>query len=59
MWRVGDGCSIDIWSHRWLPDQANSKLFHLEIIQLSHVKDLFYPSTRIWDSGLLERMFVP
>ena len=24
-----------------------------------HVKDMFYPGTRIWDSGLLERTFLP
>ena len=26
---------------------------------VTHVKDLFYPGTRIWDPGLLERTFLP
>ena len=60
MWRVGDGCSIDIWGHRWLSDQANSTIISpRNNSTVRHVKDLFYPGTRIWDLRLLERMFVP
>ena len=60
MWRVGDGCSIDIWGHRWLLDQANSTIISpRNNSTVRHVKDLFYPGTRIWDLRLLERMFVP
>nr|POE60452.1 hypothetical protein CFP56_55256 [Quercus suber] len=54
VWRVGDACFIDIW------DQANSTIISpRNNSTVSHVKDLFYPGIRIWDSGLLERMFVP
>ena len=60
MWRVGDGCSIDIWGHRWLSDQANSTIIsRRNNSTVRHVKGLFYPGTRIWDLRLLERMFVP
>ena len=60
MWRVGDGSSIAIWGQRWLPDQPNGRVISPKLAStVTCVKDLFYPGTRIWDSGLLERTFVP
>ncbi|XP_050241121.1 uncharacterized protein LOC126690018 [Quercus robur] len=60
MWRVGDGSSIAIWGQRWLPDQPNGRVISPKLASIvTCVKDLFYPGTRIWDPGLLERTFVP
>ena len=60
VWRVGDGSTIDVWGHRWLPALDHNKVISPRLDSLvMHVKDLFYPGTRIWDSGLLERTFLP
>ena len=57
---MGDGSKIDVWGHRWLPAQDHSKIISPRLnSSVIHVKDLFYPGTRIWDPGLLERTFFP
>ena len=60
IWRVGDGSSIAIWGQRWLPKHANGRVISPKLTSIvTYVKDFFYPGTRIWDLGLLERTFVP
>ena len=60
VWRVGDGSTIDVWGHRWLLAPNHNKVISPRLDSLvMHVKDLFYPGTRIWDPGLLERTFLP
>ena len=59
VWRVGDGGTIDVWGHRWLPTPDHNKVISPRLDSpVVHVKDLFYPGTRIWDLGLLERTFL-
>ena len=56
VWRVGDWSTIDVWGHRWLLAHDRSKVISPRLSSpVMHVKDLFYPSTRIWDSRLLDR----
>ena len=60
IWRIGDGCSIDVWNHRWLPDPANGKIVSpRNNSTVSCVKDLLYADTGICDPGQLERFFLP
>ena len=57
VWRVGDGSTIDVWGHRWLTALDHDKVISPRLDSpIVHVKDLFYPGTRIWDPGLLERI---
>lgn len=60
IWRVGNGELIDIWSHRWLPDLAHSKIISPRANTLvARVCDLFLPNTKIWDLGKLALCFLP
>ena len=59
IWRVGNGQSIDVWQHRWLPDLNHSKIISPKANSSVHrVCDLFLPDTRIWDSGRLASCFL-
>ena len=58
--RIGDGCSIDVWNLRWLPDPENSKIFSpRNNSTVSCVKDLLYADTRICYPAQLERFLLP
>ena len=60
IWRVANEFSIDVWNHRWLPKSGHSKIISpRQDAEVSRVHGLFYPHTRVWDLGLLERWFLP
>ena len=60
MWIVGDGRMIDIWSHKWLPDLGQSRVISPRNgARVEKVCELFYPSTKIRDSGLIQDRFYP
>ena len=60
VWRVGNGESIKIWEHNWLPDHSNSKVVSPRTnTNTLFVKDLFLEGRRVWDPGLVERIFLP
>lgn len=57
---MGNGELIDVWKHQWLPDPACSNIVSPRTSSsVSRVCDLFYPNTRIWNPGKLERCFLP
>ena len=60
IWRVGNGASIKIWEHRWLPSTSSG--FVLSPKGNSNaiwVKELLVPNFGIWNSDLLDRIFMP
>ena len=60
VWRVGNGESIKIWEHKWLLELSNSFVVSPRFdIEVSFVKDLFVASRRVWDLGLVHRLFLP
>ena len=60
VWRVGNVESIKIWEHKWLTEFSNSYVVSLRIdTEVSLVKDLFVAGRRVWDPGLVQRLFLP
>ena len=60
IWRVGDGRSISIWEHSWLPKLGMSRVVSPKIdVGLNRVCDLFYPGTKIWNVEVLQNSFYP
>ena len=54
VWRVGNGESIKIWEHKWLPELSNSYVVSPRIdTEVSLVKDLFVAGRRVWDPSLV------
>ena len=55
---MGNGESIKIWEHNCLPDHSNSKVVSPRTnTDALFVKDLFLEGRRVWDPGLVERIF--
>ena len=60
VWRVGNRESIKIWEHKWLPEHLNSKVVSPRTdTNVIYVKDLFLAGRRVWDLGLVQRLFLP
>lgn len=60
IWRVGDGASINIWEHRWLPNTASNKVLSPQgSANVVWVKELLVPNSGIWNLDLLDRTFIP
>ena len=60
IWRVGDGASINIWEHRWLPFTTSSKVLSPRgNTNVVWVKELMVPNSSVWDLDLLDRTFIP
>ena len=60
VWRVGDGRSISIWEHKWLPEPGRGKIVSPRLdASVEKVYDLFYPNTTEWNIELLESSFYP
>ena len=60
VWRVGNKESIKIWEHQWLQEHSNSKIVSPRTVSdVIFVKDLFLAGRRVWDLGLVHRLFLP
>ena len=60
MWRVGTGESIKNWEYKWLLKHSNSKVVSPRTdTDIIYVKDLFLAGRRVWDLGLVQRLFFP
>ena len=60
VWRVGNKESIKIWEHQWLQEHSNSKIVSPRTVSdVIFVKDLFLAGRRVWDPGLVHRLFLP
>ena len=57
---MGDGRSINIWEHQWLPEPGRGKIVTPRVdVSVEKVSDLFYPNTTEWNIELLETSFYP
>ena len=54
IWRIGNGKKIKFWDHQWLPKPGCSKIISPRAgSAVVRVSELFYPNSRVWDSGKL------
>ena len=60
-WRVGDGRSIKIWQHWWLPIKHHPKITSpiLESMEEATVDCLINPDTRSWNHEMIDGIFIP
>ena len=58
MWKVGDGRSIKIDDHRWLPHPPPLQL-RPKADKNMRVSDLFNAATSQWHTQVLLSMFIP
>ena len=60
-WRVGDGRSIKIWQHRWLPIKHPPKINSpiLDSMVEATVDSLIIPETRTWNHEMIDGIFAP
>ena len=60
IWRIGNGEKIKVWDHQWLPESGCSKIVSPRAGSVVvRVSELFYPNSRVWDSGKLATCFLP
>ena len=56
VWRAGDGCTVGIQSHKWLPHPPK----FCEGVDLSlKVRDFIDPHTKQWDRAMVHSWFLP
>ena len=58
IWRVGDGLSIKVWEHRWLPDPHSKILSPRLNSTISQISDLFLPNAQPWNVDLIDHTFM-
>ena len=59
-WRIGDGCSIKIWQHHWLPIKHPTRISSpLESMENATVDLLIDADTRSWNFGIIDGLFAP
>ena len=60
-WQVGSGSNIRVWGDKWLPSSSS----HMVVSPQVHVSPDFRVSELIdsnkssWNSGLIEKLFLP
>ena len=58
IWRIGNGKKNKVWDHQWLPKSGCSKIISPRAGSVVvRVSELFYPHSRVWDSGKLATCF--
>ena len=60
-WRVGDGKSIKIWQHHWLPRKHPTKVLSpmVESMNEATVDCLINKGTRTWNATMVDGIFAP
>ena len=60
-WRIGNGNSVKIWQHHWLPRKHPSKVSSPIVTSMEEntVASLIDPELRQWDHGLIDGIFAP
>ena len=60
-WRVGDGKSINIWQHRWIPRKNSSLVasYPIESMENCSVAVLIEENERRWNEELIDGIFSP
>ena len=60
IWRIGNGETVKVWDHQWLPEPGCSKIVSPRAgSAVVRVSELFYPNSRVWDPGKLATCFLP
>ena len=60
-WRVGNGKSIKIWQHHWLPRKHLTKILSpmVETMEEATVDCLINEETRTWNVAMIDGIFAP
>jgi len=60
-WRVGNGETIGVWLDAWLSSHEHPRILTPMVVGFkeARVADLIDPSTRQWDSNMLQGLFTP
>ena len=59
-WRIGDGCSVKIWQHHWLPIKHPTRISSpLESMENATMDLLIDAETRSWNAGSIDGLFAP
>ena len=60
-WRIGDGRSVKIWQHRWLPIKHPTLITSapLESLDDATLDLLIDTTTRTWNAEMIEGIFTP
>ena len=60
-WRGGNGETIRVWLDAWLPSHEHLRILTPMVVgfEEARVADLIDPSTRQWDSNMLQGLFAP
>ena len=60
-WRVGNGRSIKIWQHHWLPIKHPTRItcIMLESMEEAIVECLINVDTRSWNEEMIDGIFIP
>ena len=56
LWKIGDGCSVGIQTHKWLP---HTLTFHDGIDLTLRMAEFINPQTKQWDRGKVNAWFQP
>ena len=60
-WRIGNGQSVQIWQHSWLPNKHPTRVLSpvLEGWEEAKVEVLINEATRTWNENIIDGLFVP
>ena len=59
-WRIGDGSKINIWNCKWVESSGGGLILSPQHnSSLMVVKDLFLPSSKVWDLKIIDQNFYP
>ena len=56
LWKIGDGCSVGIQTHKWLP---HTLTFHDGVDLTLRMAEFINPQTKQWDRGKVNTWFQP
>lgn len=59
IWRLGNGKSVDIWIHNWLPRGNLRVSGKAAPTRIRRVSDLLMPGQREWNAQLINHIFYP
>ena len=59
IWRIGNGETIKVWDHKWLPEPGCSRIISPRVgSAVDRISELFYPNSRVWDPSKLAACFL-
>ena len=59
IWRIGNGETIKVSDHKWLPEPGCSRIISPRVgSAVDRISELFYPNSRVWDPSKLAACFL-